>query len=72
MNARPPCAGVCGRLADWWHPDDPYAYCDEHFVPHEVKCYQRWVEEKTCGKCGSPIHALGPCPVCDDAPFGRV
>jgi hypothetical protein len=26
---------------------------------------------KTCGKCGSKIEKPGPCPVCDDKPFGQ-
>lgn len=26
----------------------------------------------TCGKCGSNIPEPGPCPVCNDAPFGTL
>ena len=26
---------------------------------------------KTCGKCGSVIHKPGPCPTCNDEPYGR-
>lgn len=25
---------------------------------------------KTCGKCGSKIYKPGPCPVCEDNPYG--
>lgn len=31
----------CGRPADWWHPDDPYAYCDTHLVEHDREYYVR-------------------------------
>lgn len=27
-------------------------------------------KKKTCGKCGSSIEKPGPCPVCEDRPFG--
>lgn len=54
---RPCCAGKwtdgsgghrvherCGKLADWWHPDDMYAYCDEHAPPLDIARgdYVRW------------------------------
>lgn len=26
---------------------------------------------KTCGQCGAKIYEAGPCPSCQDNPFGR-
>lgn len=29
----------CGADADWWHPDDPYAYCEKHIEEHDRADY---------------------------------
>lgn len=40
--------GLCHCPADWWHPDDVFAYCDEHLpaVDRLGEVYLRW--ETTC------------------------
>lgn len=29
----------CTSLATWWHPEDCFAYCDAHVLPHDVSSY---------------------------------
>jgi hypothetical protein len=31
----------CDRVAMWWHPDDAYAYCDEHVPPSDREWFER-------------------------------
>jgi NADPH-dependent ferric siderophore reductase len=32
----------CSALADWWHPDDIFAYCEAHVVERERRTYLKW------------------------------
>lgn len=34
----------CEHPADWWHPDDWYAYCDAHLKEHDRPHYIRWIK----------------------------
>lgn len=34
----------CSKPADWWHPDDMYAYCELHLSVHDGFRYIRWPE----------------------------
>lgn len=34
----------CGKPADFYHPDDMFAYCEEHICEHEKDQYFRWRE----------------------------
>lgn len=31
--------GVCGKPARWWHPDDTFAYCDDHVSERDRVAY---------------------------------
>jgi len=55
MLERPACSGKwisgsgghrihesCDQLADWWHPEDAYAYCSEHVAETEKSSYLKW------------------------------
>jgi hypothetical protein len=37
----------CGKPATWWHPDDMFAYCDEHCPERDKKFYlESWNKKK--------------------------
>lgn len=48
----------CDSLADWWHPSDAYAYCEEHITDFEKPKYLRW-EEQDYRKYTWSFHFVG-------------
>lgn len=46
----------CGAPATWFHPEDPYAYCDEHIVEHDKAEY--WTRRDWFERAGDELEKL--------------
>lgn len=72
MNKCPVCRGngkvhIVGQTDICGWCDGNGSLTDEQLATYYAKVYP-----KTCGKCGGQIPGPGPCPTCEDKPFGVI